>query len=599
MLYYTHSMSDKVKQFFLTPTDRKQILYEALRKSFIENLKDKKVCELFKINFNTFRSLKRDFVNAVKNNSEPAKIFFIESKVGKRDRIEPDLVKKVISLRLNNLSIPDIKAILSTEGIRLSFWKIDKILKVNNFSVLPRRTQSLKQQIIVPDSFKSHESYLLEFPLTDKFESLNGSIILFYPIIKRLNIEKLVEDAGYPGTARIPSLNAILSFLALKLLNSKRLSHSNDYSLDRGLGLFAGLNVLPKNAWFASYSYRVNREMNKRFLNSLNKEIDKHFVSSGDFNLDFTTIPHWGDESVLERNWSGKRRAGLKSVLALIVQDQENRFLKYGDAEIKHNRQSDTIIEFIDFYRAGGGVINCLIFDSKFTTYRNLDQLNKDNIKFLTLRRRSKKLIGGLGQIEKERWQKIHLNKKYKRKHRNLLVYDSTTKLKDYEGNIRQIAIKNNGHDQPTFIITNDTDISTHKVVLKYAKRWLVEQAISEQIEFYNLNRLNSSIVVKVDFDLTMSIFANTIYKIFSSEIPGFNNCKAEKIHRLFINNFAYFSVSNLLGTLKEERQNEIEVTLNKKVHLPLLYETDWFNKETHIKWLHNYKLKFKIGTSL
>ena len=134
---------------------------------------------------------------------------------------------------------------------------------------------------------------------------------------------------------------------------------------------------------------------------------------------------------------------------------------------------------------------------------------------------------------------------------------------------------------------------------MKYAKRWLVEQAISEQIEFYNLNRLNSSIVVKVDFDLTMSIFANTIYKIFSSEIPGFNNCKAEKIHRLFINNFAYFSVSNLLGTLKEERQNEIEVTLNKKVHLPLLYETDWFNKETHIKWLHNYKLKFKIGTSL
>ena len=119
---------------------------------------------------------------------------------------------------------------------------------------------------------------------------------------------------------------------------------------DKGLGLFAGVTVLPKSAWFGSYSYRVNRQMNKRFLKSLHEKVEKLIPSSGDFNLDFTTIPHWGDESILEHNWSGTRRVGLKSVLALLVQDQNSRLLKYGDTEIKHANQSDKILEFIDFY---------------------------------------------------------------------------------------------------------------------------------------------------------------------------------------------------------------------------------------------------------
>jgi hypothetical protein len=44
--------------------------------------------------------------------------------------------------------------------------------------------------------------------------------------------------------------------------------------------------------------------------------------------------------------------------------------------------------------------------------------------------------------------------------------------------------------------------ITNAVVVRRYSRRWLVEKAISEQIEFFHLNRLSSSIVIKVDFDL-------------------------------------------------------------------------------------------------
>lgn len=581
----------QIENFFLYPTFRKQILYEALRKSFIEKLSDKEICDFYGIKYNTFRSIKQQFLNAIKKGENPALKFFNDSKVGKREKLEPELVRKIISLRMRNLSIPDIKAILVTEGIKISFWKIEKIIKLNNFPPLFRRTQNEKDQILIPDSFKCKESFKLEFPINDTYTSINGSVFLFYPTLKLINIEKIIAKAGYPESSQISQLNSILSYLALKLIKTKRFSHSNDYGYDRGLGLFAGLNVLPKNAWFASYSSRVSRKANVKFLKELHKEVDKISESSGDLNLDFTTIPYWGDKAVLEKNWSGTRHLNLKSVLALLVQDQNSRLLKYSNAEIKHSTKSAAILEFIDFYKSAGGKINCLVFDSKFTTYGNLDKLNDDNINFLTLRRRSKKMIKSLEKVEKEKWVKIKLNKKYRRKHRNLLVLDTLITLSDYKEKLRQIVITNNGRDEPAFLITNDMEIGLEEAIIKYAKRWLIEQEISEQIEFYHLNRLNSSIVVKVDFDLTMSILADTIYKLFSVQIPGFANKKSNIIYRSFIKNYTEFKINN--------KNKTIQIILNKKVNLPLLFETDWFDRETNIPWLDNYKLKFEIGTSL
>jgi hypothetical protein len=42
--------------------------------------------------------------------------------------------------------------------------------------------------------------------------------------------------------------------------------------------------------------------------------------------------------------------------------------------------------------------------------------------------------------------------------------------------------------------------------VRKYARRWLVEKGIAEQIDFFHLNRLSSSMVIKVDFDLVTKV---------------------------------------------------------------------------------------------
>lgn len=101
--------------------------------------------------------------------------------------------------------------------------------------------------------------------------------------------------------------------------------------MDRGAGLFAGLNVLPKAAWFTSYSHRVTSDMNRKFLAELHKLWIKHDLLSDTTNLDFTTIPYWGDSQHLENNWSGKRGKALKSILAVLAHDPESGIIDYGD----------------------------------------------------------------------------------------------------------------------------------------------------------------------------------------------------------------------------------------------------------------------------
>ncbi|MEA2103986.1 MAG: transposase [Candidatus Cloacimonadota bacterium] len=579
-----------ILDFFDSPKNRKQVLYEALRKSIVEKCTDKEVCKKFNLKFNTFRSLKADFYQAIRENKDFSLTFFIESKVGKRSKIEKNLEEKIISLRRNNLSIVDIKSILSGENVNISLWKINNILKENNQPTLSRRTSREKKCVKLSNRIQAPKSMPLDYLVSQKFDSLSGSIFLFYPILKEIKIDEIINKSGYPETEQLSKLNMILSFIALKLNNTERISHDSDYRIDRGLGLFSGLNVLPKNATLSSYSYKINRQMNKEFIRLFTDAVSRIIPESGEFNLDFTTIPHWGDESVLEKHWSNTRHIGLKSILAMLVQDQHERNIVYTDSEIKNNSQSDAILEFIDFYKESNKKINCLIFDSKFTTYKNLSKINVDKIKFITLRRRGKKIVSDALKVPKSDWTKIKLSNKFRRKYRNLLVHDSKTKLNDYDGEIRQIVITNNGRKNPTFLITNDFDISMKEIVLKYGQRWLIEQSISESIDFFHLNKLSSSIIVKVDFDLTMTLAAHTIYKLFTKKIDGFGDKKAKTIYRDFIKNHSRFEIC--------KKTKIIKITINKKSHLPFIIDCDWFKNEIAIPWLYDYKIKFEVSNT-
>jgi hypothetical protein len=81
-----------------------------------------------------------------------------------------------------------------------------------------------------------------------------AGVFLFLPLLARLQFDQIVSQANYPGSQMVPAVAALLSLLALKLLDKERRSHINDFNFDEALGFFAGLNILPKKSFVTDYS---------------------------------------------------------------------------------------------------------------------------------------------------------------------------------------------------------------------------------------------------------------------------------------------------------------------------------------------------------
>ena len=247
------------------------------------------------------------------------------------------------------------------------------------------------------------------------------------------------------------------------------------------------------------------------------------------------------------------------------------------------------MLEFLDFYKTGttdGQLLNYLIFDSKFTNYENLNELNKKEVKFVTIRRRGKNIVEKINSQPASKWKNIRVEAAGNKK-RNLKVYEDEVGLQGYAGTIRQIAITGNGKIKPAIIITNDFGLPFEQIVRKYAKRWIVEKTIGEQISFFHLNNVCSSMVIKVDFDLTMSILTYNIYKLLAMDLDRYEKLSPQSIYEMFLDNSADIEI----------KDEEIIVALKKKRNLPLVLDKMSGFDNIKIDWLGNKKLTF-LGAS-
>lgn len=572
------------KNYFINPSTIAQKKYEALRAFFVDKLSAKEVADKFGYTYRAFTSLVADFRKALKNipSQEP---FFQVKKPGRNEiKQKRSVVGMVVDLRKNYLSVPDIKIILDGQGIKVSEKEIYLIVKQEGFARLPRRTKKEKQSLEIT-TIKPEQSFMIEFESADMFNSNSLGLLCFWPYIKSFGIDKIINESDYPETKAISKFCSIMSFLALKLSNIRRYCADDLWCMDRGPGFFAGLNVLPKTGWFSSYSHRVTRQMNLSFLRKLHNLWKSRQLLGDTMNLDFTAIPYWGDANHLENNWSGKRRQSLPSMLAILAQDPDSGLIDYGDTDVLHKDHDAVVLTFLDFYRQGksGDDLKYLVFDSKLTTYQNLSKLDEQNIKFLTIRRRGKKIVEEINAIAPSKWKKKRVvcagNKT-----RILKIYDSIITLKGYGKKIRQVAITGHGKIKPALIITNDFNLKTDEIIRKYSRRWLIEKTISEQIEFFHLNRVSSSMVIKVDFDLTMTILAHNLYRLLAGDLERYTHFSDNSIYEKFIMNSGEIEVGN---------QN-ITVKLKKKKNLPQILSTMNMFASVQYPWTGGKKLIFE-----
>jgi hypothetical protein len=571
--------------FFIEPTMTTHKQYEALRMYYVEGITAREVADQFGYTYRAMTSLITAYRK--KLDLDPTgSFFFVENKAGRKVGSNTNQAKTVIiNLRKKYYSVPDIKVVLDALGIIVSEKNIYNIISAEGFSRLPRRAKLVRQQL-EQVQLPAEKSCSLSFS-KEIFKSSNAGVLMFLPLIKRYRLDTVIHKSAYPGTSQIDKTASILSFLALKLSNRRRYSSDDTWCMDRGMGLFAGLNVLPKTAWYTSCSDHVTSKMNIDFLKQLHKVWLKAGLLEDTSNLDFTTIPYWGNSDHLENNWSGKRGKVLSSMLAVLAHDPDSGLIDYGHTQVVQKGESDVVLEFLDFYRGNQKnrdyPLQYIVFDSKFTNYENLYKLDQSGVKFITIRRRGKLMLDRISDLPKQGWKTIRVECAGNKK-RSLRVYDEQVNLKGYNQIIRQIIITGNGKIKPAVVITNDFDLTTEKIIRKYARRWTVEKSISEQIEFFHLNLVSSSMVIKVDFDLTMSIFAHNLYRLLALEFERYSKLSVRSLYEKFVLN----------GADIEIEEKNITVRLKKKRNQPLILETMPQFSKLKYPWLDNMQLVFE-----
>lgn len=565
--------------FFTKPGSPKQRLYEALRAIFVEGQKAQEVADRFGYTTNTLYVLVSHF------RSGKLGPFFVEGKPGPKSRPKRDPVRDTaLSLRKRNYSIYDIARILKEQGHHLSPRSVWEILREAGFSRLPRRLEEERPQHAKPEPAPKADRRQLDLSPDQTLHTQCAGLFLLLPDLLDLKIPEHARKAGYPGTKAIPPLQYFLSVLALKLLGRERYSHVMDCCHDPGLALFAGLNAIPKTTALTTYSYRFVARKNMRFLESLIKRArEVKAILGNTIDLDFHSIPHFGEESVLEKHYVPRRSHAEKSVLVSLAHDGESRVFCYSNANLLKEDKADEPIRFAKFWKkTTGSYPRELVFDSTFTTIEKLNQLNILNINFITLRRRNKKLVAELMELPRASWKRHTIDVPH-RKYRTPRIYDSRIRLKGYDKPLRQLAVTNIGRDLPTILITNNMQASVVTLFTRYAQRMVVENAIADGVNFFHLDALCSSLHIEVDFSVLLTVVGDLIYSRFARRIRGFQDATAKQIHRKFINSTATITIG----------RREIFVCFNRRAHNPLLMEAGFDKMAVRIPWLYGYTLRF------
>ena len=567
---------------FLQPQNSTHRQYEALRAYFVEGLSSAEAARRGGYTAGSFRVLSHQF------RQNPDRQFFLPPAKGPKTAPKTErLREKVIALRKQNMSIYEISQALSREVEPVSPVAVSLILKEEGFARLPRRQDDERPPATHPDAAAVANAAALDLS-PRKFRTRFGGLFLFLPTLVPTNLDRILPQAGFPGSRMVPAPHAMRSLLGLKLFGTARHSHVMSYVFDEGLSLFAGLNVVPKRSFLTEYSCRVAPDAHRKLMRLWFDAMSKLGLPRGDsFDLDFHTVPFHGEDALMEKHYVSKRSRRQKGVLVFVAQDADTRVFCYANAGVRKQEQNDEILAFVDYWkRRTGRLPEELIFDSKLTTYANLSRLNDRGVRFMTLRRRSPKMMTEIAAEPISAWRQIEIEG-VSRTYRTPRILDRRITLDDYQGPIRQLTITDLGHEEPTLLLTNQLTRSARDLIRRYAQRMVIENSIADGIDFFHMDALSSAVAMKVDCDLQLTLMASSLYRLLGQRIGnGYETAKSRHLFRDLVDATAQVTITN----------QEIEVRFQKRAHNPLLLAAGFDKTDLAIPWLDGKRLHLVFG---
>jgi hypothetical protein len=469
--------------------------------------------------------------------------------------------------------------VLKQRKTPLSPTAVREVLKEMGFAPLPRRLDEERPEYPRPTIEPVADVRKFDiFPRS--FSTRCGGLFLFIPYLIELGLDKVVRKVRLPGSKMIPATHALRASLMTKLWSIERKSHVMSLVTDEGLALFCGLNCIPKKSYLLEYSSWFDSSKTTKLL----AEWHRHSTVKGlfpgqSFDLDFHSVPYYGEHPNVEKNYVSSRSRSQPSVLVLLARDSEGRSFCYSNADIRKGEGPDQVFNFIKFWkRVRGEKPKHLVFDSRLTTQENLARLDRMEITFITLRRRSPKILKEIEDLPLSAWRRLKLDVPT-RKYCRPRVYEKSVELAGRK--LRQIYVLDLGHDKPTVLLTNETRTAT-QVITRYAQRMIIENAISDAVRFFHMDALSSAVGLKVDFDMALLVIANSLYRLLAKTMRGYSDSQARQIFRDLIDMPADVNITD----------DEVIVRFHRRAHLPIIIASGLLDKPVRVPWWFGISLR-------
>src|SRR6266404_9457908 len=116
--------------------------------------------------------------------------------------------------------------------------------------------------------------------------------------------------------------HALRASLALKLWSIERKSHIMALVADEGLALFCGLNAMPKKSFLSS---RITPQKVAQLLARWHAQASADLFTGASLNLDFHSVPYFGEHPLVESHYLAKRSRRQPSILVFLAQDADTQ----------------------------------------------------------------------------------------------------------------------------------------------------------------------------------------------------------------------------------------------------------------------------------
>ena len=186
--------------------------------------------------------------------------------------------------------------------------------------------------------------------------------------------------------------------------------------------------------------------------------------------------------------------------------------------------------------------------------------------------------VGGCGH-----WKTITIARSGR--YRRPRLHEDLVKLRDVRAQVRQIAIKDIGRDEPTLLITHDLATPARDLFTRYAERMLVENELDAYIGGFHLDALTSAVPLNVDLDTTLTVVAGNLYRLLARQLPCYEHATPDRIWRHFL---------DATGTL-HITDTGVTRNLNLRSHHPVLIDAGYADLAIPIPWWNRRTLRFRF----